>query len=66
MGTIRLDDGGITYEQGITMLYIRFIRVQTKANSVDKKNQLDVTFCILYFSSNSCSTHSETCLYKTT
>ena len=25
-------------------------------NRVDKKNQLDVTFCILYFSSNSCST----------
>ena len=25
--------------------------------NVDKKNQLDVTFCILYFSSNSCSTH---------
>ena len=24
--------------------------------SVDKKNELDVTFCILYFSSNSCST----------
>ena len=23
---------------------------------MDKKNQLDVTFCILYFSSNSCST----------
>ena len=23
---------------------------------VDKKNQLDVTFCILYFSSNCCST----------
>jgi len=23
---------------------------------VDKKNHLDVTFCILYFSSNSCST----------
>ena len=23
--------------------------------SVDKKNQLDVTFCILYFYSNSCS-----------
>ena len=23
---------------------------------VDKKNQLDVTFCILYFSSNNCST----------
>ena len=25
--------------------------------SVDKKNQLDVTFCIFYFSSNSCSTY---------
>ena len=24
--------------------------------NVDKKNQLDVTFCILYFCSNSCST----------
>ena len=24
--------------------------------SVGKKNQLDVTFCILYFSSNGCST----------
>jgi len=24
--------------------------------NVDEKNQLDVTFCILYFSSNSCST----------
>ena len=24
--------------------------------SLDKKNQLDVTICILYFSSNSCST----------
>ena len=24
--------------------------------SADKKNQLDFTFCILYFSSNSCST----------
>jgi len=23
---------------------------------VDKKNQLDVTFCIIFFSSNSCST----------
>jgi len=27
-----------------------------KIFSVDKKNQLDVTFYILYFSSNSCST----------
>ena len=25
-------------------------------DSVDKKNQLDATFCIFYFSSNSCST----------
>jgi hypothetical protein len=25
-------------------------------NCVDKKNQVDVTFCILYFFSNSCST----------
>ena len=30
--------------------------LKLKENSVDKKNQLDVTFCILYFSSNSCST----------
>ena len=28
----------------------------TRYVSVAKKNQLDVTFCILYFSSNSCST----------
>jgi len=28
----------------------------TRTYSVDKKNQIDVTFCILYFSSNSCST----------
>ena len=27
-----------------------------KKFSVDRKNQLDVTFCILYFSSNICST----------
>ena len=30
---------------------------ETETNfNVDKKNQLDVTFCILYFSSNSCLT----------
>jgi len=29
---------------------------QNRLFYVDKKNQLDVTFCILYFSSNSCST----------
>ena len=28
----------------------------TRNVSVDKKNQLDVTFCIIYFSFNSCST----------
>jgi hypothetical protein len=32
-----------------------YLREQNKV-SVDKKNQLDVTICILYFSSNSCST----------
>ena len=31
-------------------------KLNNKNVSVDKKNQLDVTFCILYFSSNSCST----------
>ena len=29
---------------------------ETEHINVDKKNQLDVTFCILYFSSNCCST----------
>ena len=35
-----------------------FVCVASKLSNsiVDKKNQLDVTFCILYFSSNSCST----------
>ena len=32
------------------------VGTQQVSFSVDKKNQLDVTFCILYFSSNSCST----------
>ena len=36
----------------MNMLIYEIIR---KAD-LDKKNQLDVTFCILYFSSNSCST----------
>ena len=35
--------------------YFSLYRIN-KCYSVDKKNQLDVTFCILYFSSNSCST----------
>jgi len=30
--------------------------IKERKVSVDKINQLDVTFCILYFSSNSCST----------
>jgi len=36
MGTRRLENGGINYEQGITMLYICFIHVQTKANSLSE------------------------------
>ena len=32
------------------------VSFKLQAESVDKKNQLDVTFCILYYSSNSCST----------
>ena len=35
----------------VSCSFIRIIFI-----SVDKKNQLDATFCILYFSSNSCST----------
>jgi len=35
--------------RGISAIITKFV--------VDKKNQLDVTFCILYFSSNSCSTY---------
>ena len=36
---------------------VKYVVVPTIVSfSVDKKNQLDVTFCILYFSSNSCST----------
>ena len=32
------------------------ITLKTHLDTVDKKNQLDVTCCILYFSSNGCST----------
>ena len=35
---------------------IRTYRITDFWCGVDKKNQVDVTFCILYFSSNSCST----------
>ena len=39
--------------QNIRYLYLlnKYIKF-----SVDKKKQLDITFCIFYFSSNSCST----------
>jgi len=36
--------------------YVGFSHHEDPDSSVDKKTQLDVTFCILYFSSNSCST----------
>jgi hypothetical protein len=35
---------------------VKEVGVKNRRITVDKKNQLDVTFCILYFSSNSCST----------
>jgi hypothetical protein len=38
----------------VTVLHVSKIRRKLLVFSVDKKNQLDVTFCILYFSSNSC------------
>jgi len=37
-------------------LQVREVAANLTVAGVDKKNQLDVTFCILYFSSNSCST----------
>ena len=42
----------------ISSYYVRFVIVRWTSYrfSVDKKNQLDVTFYIIYFSSNSCST----------
>jgi len=37
--------------------HMKYINGRNKRDiSVDKKKQLDATFCILYFSSNSCST----------
>jgi hypothetical protein len=50
----------VTYTSAYFVITIIFISLssveQTFLYSVDKKNQLDVTYCILYFSSNSCST----------
>ena len=40
----------------LLLLIFQPVGSTTKPSNVDKKNQLDVTFCILYFSSNSCST----------
>jgi len=40
----------------MSMSSVQPVLSETVNFSVDKKNQLDVTFCILYFSSNSCST----------
>ena len=42
--------GDTSLRFGITWVLIHILF------TVGKKNQLDVTFCILYFSSNSCST----------
>ena len=40
------------------------LSVTDRDYNVNKKNQLDVTFCILYFSSNSCSTcFGQPCAY---
>ena len=43
-------------EELIRGRYVCCLSVYRVVTSVDKKNQLDVTFFILYFSSNSCST----------
>jgi len=40
----------------ITLVDLWTMTYEHTITSVDKKNQIDVTFCILYFSSNSCST----------
>ena len=37
-------------------MFVVFYTVKIVYICVDKKYQLDATFCILYFSSNSCST----------
>jgi len=52
MNTCRSPNTNITISAD-TMSQVTETRV---TYSVDKKNQLDVTFCVLYFTSNSCST----------
>jgi len=45
----------LIYCCAVAVNHVAYTCVDLKSG-VDKKNQLDVTFCILYFSSNSCST----------
>ena len=47
---------GVISRNGIVIFVCKVGFTDQKYVSVDKKNQLDVTFCVLYFSSNSCST----------
>ena len=58
-------DNIVVYELGsILRIDGNFIGNVNEKFCVDKKNQLDVTFCILYFSSNSCSTYfGQTCAH---
>ena len=64
-----LDEQHVWCEESIDFLVVRvavhdnypfplsaYIKIKLIFFSVDKKTQLDVPFCILYFSSNSCST----------
>ena len=57
-GISEVDVVSVTYRNAKKIIDVVQFRVTgiTYTYSVDEKNQLDVTFCILYFSSNSCST----------
>ena len=46
----------ISRQKSVVFLQTTVISSDVTTHNVDKENQLDVTFCILYFSSNSCST----------
>ena len=55
--TVQPEDGYYQAPKHVVVPYVENTSYSTnKYSCVDKKNQLDVTFCILYFSSNSCST----------
>jgi hypothetical protein len=58
MDFVRIEtcDGIRDYWQSLEELTESDVWLTVHRNSVWIKNQLDVTFCILYFSSNSCST----------